>query len=85
MLRPTLGDFSSIVCFKSAVVGIEDALGEKAAAIALIAAGPGLTQLAQCRDFLDKRVKWEESCFQGRSRFANSSASGNAEHQTATS
>lgn len=45
----------------------------------------GLTQLAQCRDFLDKRVKWEESCFQGRSRLANSSASGNAEHQTATS
>ena len=39
MLRPTLGDFSSIVCFKSAVVGIEDALGEKAAAIALTAAG----------------------------------------------
>ena len=39
MLRPTLGDFSSIVCFKSAVVGMEDALGEKAAAIALTAAG----------------------------------------------
>lgn len=28
MLRQTLGDFSSIVCFKAA---IEDALGEKAA------------------------------------------------------
>src|SRR3712207_5821159 len=39
MLRPTLGDFSSIVCFKSAVMGMEDALGAKAAAIALIAAG----------------------------------------------
>jgi predicted hydrocarbon binding protein len=39
MLRPSLGDFSSIVCFKSAVVGMEDALGEKAAAIGLIAAG----------------------------------------------
>jgi predicted hydrocarbon binding protein len=39
MLRPKLGDFSSIVCFKSAIVGMEDALGEKATAIALIAAG----------------------------------------------
>ncbi|ARV60819.1 hydrocarbon-binding protein [Nostocales cyanobacterium HT-58-2] len=39
MLRPTLGDFSNIICFKSAVVGMEDALGEKAAAIALTAAG----------------------------------------------
>ncbi len=39
MLRPTLGDFSSIVCFKSAIVGMEDALGEKATAIALISAG----------------------------------------------
>jgi predicted hydrocarbon binding protein len=38
-LRPELGDFSSIVCFKAMVVGIEEALGEKAAAIALIAAG----------------------------------------------
>lgn len=39
MLRQTLGNFSSIVCFKAAIVGMEDALGEKAAAIALIAAG----------------------------------------------
>lgn len=39
MLRPTLGDFSSIICFKAAIVGLEDALGEKAAAIALTAAG----------------------------------------------
>ena len=39
MLRPTLGNFSSIICFKSAIVGMEDALGEKATAIALIAAG----------------------------------------------
>ena len=38
-LRDELGDFSSIVCFKSVVVGTEEALGEKAAAIALIAAG----------------------------------------------
>ncbi|MBW4610484.1 MAG: hydrocarbon-binding protein [Hassallia sp. WJT32-NPBG1] len=39
MLRSTLGNFSSIVCFKSAIVGMEDALGERATAIALISAG----------------------------------------------
>lgn len=38
-LRSELGDFSSIVCFKAVITGIEDALGEKATAIALIAAG----------------------------------------------
>ncbi|HEY9880296.1 MAG TPA: hypothetical protein V6D29_17705 [Leptolyngbyaceae cyanobacterium] len=37
--RPELGDFSSIACFKALVTGTEEALGEKAAAIALIAAG----------------------------------------------
>ncbi len=39
MLRPTLGDFSSIVCFKAAIEGMEETLGEKTTAIALIAAG----------------------------------------------
>lgn len=38
-LRAELGDFSSIICFKALVVGVEEALGEKAAAIALISAG----------------------------------------------
>lgn len=38
-LRQELGDFSSIVCFKAVVSGAEEALGQKAAAIALIAAG----------------------------------------------
>jgi predicted hydrocarbon binding protein len=37
--RPTLGQFSSIVCFKSVITGMEEALGEKATAIALVAAG----------------------------------------------
>lgn len=37
--RKVLGDFSSIVCFKAVVTGAEEALGEKAAAITLIAAG----------------------------------------------
>lgn len=38
-LRQELGDFSSIVCVKAIIVGVEEALGEKAAAIALISAG----------------------------------------------
>jgi len=38
-LRPELGDFSSIICFRAVVTGIEEALGDKAALIALIAAG----------------------------------------------
>ncbi len=37
--RSELGLFNSVVCFKAVVVGIEDALGAKAASIALIAAG----------------------------------------------
>jgi predicted hydrocarbon binding protein len=37
--RPTLGQFSSIICFKSVITGMEEALGEKATTIALIAAG----------------------------------------------
>ncbi|PSB54999.1 hydrocarbon-binding protein [Chamaesiphon polymorphus] len=37
--RPTLGQFSSIVCFKAVITGMEEALGEKATAIALISAG----------------------------------------------
>lgn len=39
MIRETLGDFSSIICFKALITGMEDSLGEKATAIALIAAG----------------------------------------------
>lgn len=39
MLRPTLGDFNSIVCFKAVITGMEDSLGVKATKIALIAAG----------------------------------------------
>lgn len=38
-LRPELQDFSSIVCFKSVVIGMEEALGNMAAAISLKAAG----------------------------------------------
>lgn len=38
-LRPTLGEFNSIICFRAAVIGMEDALGEQGAMIALAAAG----------------------------------------------
>lgn len=38
-LRHELGGFNSTVCTKAIVVGIEEALGEKAAAIALVMAG----------------------------------------------
>lgn len=38
-LRPQLGDYSSIVCFKALVVGVEKALGERAATVALTSAG----------------------------------------------
>jgi len=38
-LRPSLGEFNSIVCFKAVVTGMEQALGERTAAVGLIAAG----------------------------------------------
>jgi predicted hydrocarbon binding protein len=38
-LRSELGDFSSIVCLKAIITGMEEALGDKATAIALVAAG----------------------------------------------
>lgn len=38
-LRATLGDFSSIICFRAVVLGVEDTLGEQAAAVCLKAAG----------------------------------------------
>ena len=39
MKREKLGGFISIVCFKGVITGMEDALGEKATAIALTSAG----------------------------------------------
>ncbi|HBB36338.1 MAG TPA: hypothetical protein DDZ80_19505 [Cyanobacteria bacterium UBA8803] len=38
-LRQELGDFASLVCLKAIITGVEDTLGQKAAAVALIAAG----------------------------------------------
>lgn len=61
MLRSTLGDFSSIVCFKSAITGMEDALGEKATAIALTAAGRSRGKhLAQELGLVGSRVSLDE-------------------------
>lgn len=37
--RHELGNFSSVICLKAIVLGVEEALGEKAAAIAMISAG----------------------------------------------
>jgi predicted hydrocarbon binding protein len=37
--RFQLGDFSSIICLKAMIIGMEDALGAKATAIALTTAG----------------------------------------------
>lgn len=39
VLRQELGDFSSIVFLKAIITGIEEAIGEKTAAIAMISAG----------------------------------------------
>ena len=39
LLRKQLGDYSSVVCLKAIITGMEDVLGEKATAIALTAAG----------------------------------------------
>jgi hypothetical protein len=39
LARTKLGDFCSIVCLKSLIVGMEEAWGEKTTAISLIAAG----------------------------------------------
>ncbi len=39
VLRHELGDFGSIVFLKSIIVGMEEAIGEKTAAIAMISAG----------------------------------------------
>ncbi|MEH1842447.1 MAG: hydrocarbon-binding protein [Nostoc sp.] len=39
LFRKELGDFNSVKCFKAAIVGMEETLGEKATAIALTSAG----------------------------------------------
>lgn len=38
-LRPELGDFSSVVCFKAVITGVEDTLGPDGAAVVFTRAG----------------------------------------------
>ena len=38
-LRPHLGNYSSVVCFKAVIVGVEDTLGPDGAAVVFIRAG----------------------------------------------
>lgn len=38
-IRSNLGDFSSVVCFKAVIVGVEDTLGPDGAAVVFIRAG----------------------------------------------
>ncbi|MGF1524878.1 MAG: hypothetical protein ACFBSF_21340 [Leptolyngbyaceae cyanobacterium] len=60
-IRQELGDFSSVVCFKAAVVGIEEALGEKAATIALVTAGRQRGKdLSKSLGLSGKQADWEE-------------------------
>jgi predicted hydrocarbon binding protein len=54
-LRQELGDFSSIICLKAIITGVEEALGDKATAIALISAGRQRGKmLAEKLDLVDK-------------------------------
>jgi predicted hydrocarbon binding protein len=55
LLRPELGDFSSIVFLKDIIIGIEDAIGDKTAAIAMISTGRKQGKaLAQERNLANK-------------------------------
>lgn len=59
--RSELGQFSSIVCFKAVVTGAEEALGEKAAMITLIAAGRARgKQLAEQLGIIGKGTSLQE-------------------------
>ena len=60
-LRRELGDFSSIICFRAIVTGIEDALGSKAAMITLVSAGRSRgKQLAQQLGLSNASAKLDE-------------------------
>ncbi len=60
-LRPELSDFSSIVCLKSIITGMEEALGDKATAIALVAAGRARgRQLAEALGLTSQSIALDE-------------------------
>jgi predicted hydrocarbon binding protein len=60
-MRENLGDFSSIVCFKAVITGMEKALGEKATAIAITNAGRtrGKNLISELK-LNDKNLSWDE-------------------------
>jgi predicted hydrocarbon binding protein len=61
-LRKELGDFSSVVCFKAIITGIEEVLGEKATAIALTTAGRARgKKLAQDLDFAEGNLSLDDA------------------------
>jgi hypothetical protein len=60
MMRKTLGDFNSIICFKALITGMEDSLGERATAIALLAAGKARgKKLANDLRLGERNLSWE--------------------------
>lgn len=60
-IRKELGDFSSIICFKALMTGIEEALGAKAAMIALVAAGRQRGKsLATSLELSNTNADWQE-------------------------
>ena len=59
--RPTLGDFSSVVCFKAVITGVEDTLGTDGAAVVFTRAGKVRGQnLAQSLGVAGANVPVEE-------------------------
>ena len=61
--RDELGGFSSVACLKAIVTGMEDALGDKATAIALIAAGRARgRQVVEQLELMDKEFSLSDVC-----------------------
>lgn len=61
--RSELGGFSSVACLKAIITGMEDALGEKATAIALIAAGRTRgRQIVKQRQLAGKQISLQDLC-----------------------
>ena len=59
VMRQELGDFSSVIFLKGIVVGLEESLGEKTAAIALIAAGRNQgKKIAHEVNVIDNSTSW---------------------------
>ncbi|WP_017319127.1 hypothetical protein [Mastigocladopsis repens] len=62
LLRKELGDFNSVACFKAVITGMEEALGEKTTAIALISAGRARgKRLAEELGFVGSSISLEDA------------------------